>query len=83
MSYEQEEIESALIEFVRDNVVAKGVRVEPESVLREVGVDSYSVIEMVLFLERRFGIELPEEKLIPENLKSLRALAVCAAETSN
>ena len=82
MSYEQEEIESALIEFVRDNVVAKGVKIEPESVLREVGVDSYSVIEMVLFLERQFGVVLPEEKLIPENLKSVRAMAASAAETS-
>lgn len=77
---DQSEIEAALITFLQESVVAEGVQIAPETVLRDVGIDSYSVIEMVLFIERRFGVVLPEEKLIPENLQSVRALARCAAE---
>ena len=76
----QAEVEQALEEFVQGNVLAKGVHIEPESLLRDIGVDSYSVIEMVLFIERRFGVVLPEDQLVPENLKSVRALAACTVK---
>ncbi len=80
MPVSQTEVEQALGEFVRGNILAKGIAVEPETLLRDIGVDSYSVIEMVLFIERRFGVVLPEEKLVPENLKSVRALAACTVK---
>lgn len=80
MAADQQEIEAALIAFLQESVVAEGVRIEPETVLRDIGIDSYSVIEMVLFIERRFGIVLPEAQLIPDNLKSVRALALCTVE---
>ncbi len=77
MTEKQKEIEAGLLEFVRNNIVAKGVEIEAEDVLKDIGVDSYSVIEMVLFIERKFGVTLPEEKLLPKNLKSVRSLAAC------
>lgn len=76
----QSEVEEALLEFVHQNIVAPGVRVAASDVLKDIGVDSYSVIEMVLFIERRFGVSLPEEKLLPANLKSVEALARCTVE---
>lgn len=76
----QQEVERALEEFVHGNVLANGVQIKPETLLRDIGVDSYSVIEMVLFIERRFGVVLPEEQLVPENLKSVRALAACTVK---
>lgn len=80
MNEKQKEIEVGLLEFVRNNIVAKGVEIEADDVLKDIGVDSYSVIEMVLFIERKFGVTLPEEKLLPENLKSVRSLAKCTVE---
>ncbi len=80
MSATQPDIEQALIEFVRENVLAKGVEVKPDTILRDIGVDSYSVIEMVLFIERRYNILLPEKEMLPENLISIRALATCTAK---
>lgn len=80
MAADQSEIEATLIAFLQESIVAEGVRIQPETILRDIGIDSYSVIEMVLFIERRFGVVLPEEKLIPGNLKSVRALALCTAE---
>ena len=35
-------------------------------------VDSTGVLEIVMFLEQRFGIKVKDEELIPENLDSIR-----------
>lgn len=78
----QQELETALLAFVKENIVSPDVELHADTVLRDVGIDSYSVIEMVLFLERKFGITLPVEKLLPENLASVETLALCAAEHS-
>lgn len=80
MTEKQKEIEFGLLEFVRNNILAPGLEVEADDVLKDIGVDSYSVIEMVLFIERKFGVTLPEEKLLPENLKSVRSLSKCTVE---
>jgi len=60
------------------NLVAENVGIEPNTVLSDIGLDSFSTIEMVLFLERKFGIELPDEVLTPDNIASVSALTACA-----
>ncbi len=37
-------------------------------------IDSTGVLELVSFLERDFGIVLPDEEMTPENLDSVNAL---------
>ncbi|POZ50051.1 acyl carrier protein [Methylovulum psychrotolerans] len=73
----QDDIESQLCEFLRTNVLAGDVAVSPETPLSLIGVDSFALMELVLFIERRFGLELPAEALTPENIASAGALAGC------
>ena len=35
-------------------------------------VDSTGVLEIVVFLEQRFGIKVKDEELVPDNLDSIR-----------
>lgn len=77
------ELEKEVIVFVKENLVAASVNLEPETVLATVGLDSFSMIEIVLFLERKFSIELPDEALTPDNIKSVQALCACAMDYSN
>ncbi|HET9607452.1 MAG TPA: acyl carrier protein [Nitrospira sp.] len=35
-------------------------------------VDSTGVLEIVMFLEQRFGIKVKDEELVPDNLDSIR-----------
>ena len=72
------DIEYELLQFAKTNILAKGVELDVNSALKDLGVDSYSVIEIVLFIERKFGVVLPESDLIPDNLKSIKALASAA-----
>ena len=79
-----DEIATRLCSFLRDNVMAPNVMVEPDTGLSEIGVDSFSLMEMVLFIERYYGLVLPPESLTPENIASVNALSqLCATLLSH
>ena len=70
-------ISRELCSYIKSTIVDKGVAVEPETNFSQIGIDSLSLIELVLFVERKFNIALPEEDLLPENFKSAETLAKC------
>ena len=71
-----EKICNELIEFVHNQIVAEGIEVDRFTVLNSIGIDSFSLIEIVLFIERQYGIVLADESLVPENLKSIDTIAL-------
>ncbi len=70
-------IANDLCQFIRDNLVAKNVTVEATTPLKQLGLDSFSIIEIVLFIERQYGLALPDEALSPQNIHSPETLATC------
>jgi acyl carrier protein len=38
-------------------------------------IDSVNVLELMLFLETTFGIEIGDEEIVPENLDSIRSIS--------
>jgi acyl carrier protein len=46
-----------------------------ESLLERGVVDSTGVLELVAFLEEKFGIQVSDDELIPENLESIQKAA--------
>lgn len=76
-------IAAELCDFLRANVLAGDIAVTPETALSEIGVDSFSLMELVLFIERRFGLELPAEALIPENIASVSTLSAYCVSLLN
>jgi len=73
-------LEIEICNFIKENLVAKNVEVVPASELAGIGLDSFSLIEIVLFLERKFEIELPDEVLTPENIKTVSTISACALQ---
>jgi len=47
--------------------------------LEELGVDSFSLMELMLFVEQRYGRAIPLELLTPENVCTLETLSSCIA----
>jgi acyl carrier protein len=72
-------IANQLCQFVRTNLVADGVKFDADSALADFGIDSFALVELLLFSERTFGVPVPESQLTRENLASLSALARCIA----
>ena len=73
-----EEIQSGLFHFMKANIVDKAVICDVDTSFQELKIDSLSMVEMILFLERKYSISIPETELIPENFKSVKVLAACA-----
>lgn len=72
---EMNAIENAILKFLRTNILAEGVTLDATTVLREIGIDSYSIVEIVLFIERHYGYVVPDTHLKPENFVTVRSIA--------
>lgn len=77
---DQNEICESLCGFIQANLVADGVRVEGDTSLTKLGLDSFSIIEIVLFVERQYGLTLPDEALSQENIQSASTIAKCVQQ---
>lgn len=66
-----------LCAFISSSILAGDVSVQNDTILSDIGVDSFSIIEIILFIERKFGVVIPHESLTPENLVSVNALVEC------
>ena len=56
-------IAAKLCEFARTNFVAEGVDFDEHSPLSEAGIDSFALVELVLFCERVLGVRVPDSHL--------------------
>lgn len=74
-----EEIREALRSFLQSEVLAPGVSLGDDDVLADLGVDSFSLMEVVLFAERRWGAVLPMASLTPDNVRTVRSIGDCLA----
>ncbi len=72
-------ISDQLCQYARSSLLAEGVVFDEHTPLAEAGIDSYALVEMLLFSERQFGIKVPESHLTREHLTSTAALARCIA----
>lgn len=66
--------------YVQHNILAEAVSIDASTNLKQAGIDSFSTVEIILFIERKFGISIPDEKLLPENFETLQALAATVLE---
>jgi len=71
-----ESIETDIITFLVNNIVAPNTVITATTVLRDIGIDSFSIVEIILFIERKYGVVIPDDKLIPENFRTIQTLAV-------
>lgn len=73
-----DQIARELCLFIKGNITDSKIEIGLDTSFSSLGIDSLSIVEMVLFLERKYNITLPEEELVPENFKSVNTLAACA-----
>lgn len=66
--------------YAENNILAEAVQIDADTDLKKAGIDSFSTVEIILFIERKFGVTIPDEKLIPDNFKTLRSLAATVLE---
>jgi acyl carrier protein len=72
------EVEMLIRDFIVENFLF-GNKDAPlgdeDSFLQKGLIDSTGILEVVSFIEERFGIKVEDDDLLPENLDSIRHLA--------
>jgi acyl carrier protein len=63
--------------FVSEQLGVAAESIQSGSDLKSMGLDSFRIIELVLFLERRTGLSFPEHFYTPGNLTSLDSIVQC------
>lgn len=77
------EIESALRSFITETYLYDGDAADlprDRSLIEEGLIDSTGVLELVTFLEERFGIEINDSEIVPDNLDSIAAIEAFIAK---
>lgn len=74
-----DEVCRELVEFLSVQVLG-GVPLVSDAAFSDAGVDSFALMEAVLFIERRFGVVVPVERLTREHVRSAQSLSLCVAD---
>lgn len=66
------ELEQEVRQFVRENFIVGEASLPGDASLTQTGIiDSLGVLELVLFLEERYGIKVSEAETLPKNLDAV------------
>lgn len=68
-------IEQEIISFLKANIVAEQVEILPQTSFSDLGIDSFSIVEIILFLERKFNYLVPDVDMQPEHFKNVHTIA--------
>ncbi len=82
MSFDKRDITEVLSNYVTKSILAEGVAYTPDIAFSDVEIDSVTVVELVMMIEEEFGIEIPVDQLVSENLQSLESLVDCALKNA-
>lgn len=71
-------IEQSIRTYIAENIIFSGNGYpypDDTSFLNEGIVDSMNILELVLFVEERFGVKVEDAEIIPDNFDSVTRLA--------
>ena len=75
MSTNKQLIEQELLDFLGKHLLAKNIEYNVDTELSNIGIDSLSTVEILLFIERRFRVMIPDEQLDRKTLRSVSTIA--------
>ncbi len=56
---------------------------EETELVRSGIVESYGIVDLLLFIEEEYGIVIPDESLIPDNFRTVVDIARCVDRVRN
>jgi acyl carrier protein len=68
-----------LSDFLASEILADDTAFTPDSELADLGVDSFALMEIILYIERTWGVVVPMDRLTPDATRSVRGLSTCLA----
>lgn len=69
------DVERDVREFISENYILDGQVLAADASLTSHGVlDSMGILELIMFIEERFSVKVPDEDTLPENLDSVERI---------
>jgi acyl carrier protein len=68
-------IDKEIREFIEENFLPEKELLAEDSLLQKRIIDSTGILELVAFLEGRYGFIVEDDELVPENLDSIRKIS--------
>jgi acyl carrier protein len=75
MRLSPEEIEGALARFINDEILLRKEPLGREEDLFAAGFDSLSLSRTLVFVEERFGVRIPDEDVVVDEVATLSGMA--------
>ncbi len=70
-----EEVAKAVTDFINATIMARSRPVRPDDDLELAGLDSMSLLKVLLFIEAHYGFWMPDEDLVSDNIRTARCFA--------
>ncbi len=70
-----EQVTAAVVRFLNTEIMAASNPLAADDPLAAAGVDSMALLKVLVFLEREFGLWVPDEDLTDDVITSARTLA--------
>ncbi|MEX0812285.1 MAG: hypothetical protein WD048_08715 [Chitinophagales bacterium] len=71
----QQEIEKEILDYLQEHLVTANTAMDVDTLYSDIGLDSYSLIEMLLYLEAKYHCSLLDGATQKTDLESTTALA--------
>ena len=78
MAVTKEHLIQRISDYLTKRFLASEVVFSPKIAFADFGIDSMTVVELVMYIEEEFDIVIPADQLTNDNLKTLEALTACA-----
>ncbi|MBL0055631.1 MAG: acyl carrier protein [Chitinophagaceae bacterium] len=77
---DQQQIINDIRQYIETNILSGDIKINADTVLQDAGIDSFSIVEIILFIERKYGVAITDDKLVPENFRTLESLSLTVLE---
>jgi acyl carrier protein len=80
---EPTDVQARLLEFLRGGMFSVETHVAEETDLIASGFDSLSLVALLVFVEKTYGLWIPQSEITETNLKNTRSLAAVIVRLLN
>jgi acyl carrier protein len=80
---EPTDVQARLLEFLRGGMFSAETRLTAETDLIASGFDSLSLVALLVFVEKTYGLWIPQSEITETNLKNTRSLGAVVVRLLN
>jgi acyl carrier protein len=72
---EIEQIKEQLVSFLHNEIFDSSIQIQADTDLFESGFDSFSLVKLLVFIEKQYRLQVPEDRLTEDTLRNVNRLS--------